>query len=174
MSATVFKFCIHNEYNQVYYCKQNQGCWDLILSSFSIFSFFQSLTPRLCIWKFSSKISPELLDLEFWNLVQTSDMRSCIIQPHIAYQSLYPFFFPIKMASDGYRRGYVSFAHFLLYFYLHWCCFVWSCAQFWNCTLPMITAKSIWKSILNTRDAQKSENCSFLGITCIWADWRSG
>ena len=37
------------------------------------------------------------------------------IQPHIAYQSLYPFFFPIKVASDGYRRGYVSFAHFLLY-----------------------------------------------------------
>ena len=26
MSATVFKFCIHNEDNQVYYCKQNQGC----------------------------------------------------------------------------------------------------------------------------------------------------
>ena len=32
-------------------------------------------------------------------------------------QSLYPFFFPIKVASDGYRRGYVSFAHFLLYFF---------------------------------------------------------
>ena len=39
------------------------------------------------------------------------------IQPHIAYQSLYPFFFPIKVASDGYRRGYVSFAHFLLYLF---------------------------------------------------------
>ena len=38
------------------------------------------------------------------------------IQPHIAYQSHYQFFFPIKIASDGYRRGYVSFAHFLLYF----------------------------------------------------------
>ena len=35
----------------------------------------------------------------------------------MAYQSLYPFFFPIKVASDGYRRGYVSFAHFLLYLF---------------------------------------------------------
>ena len=25
MSARVFKFCIHNEDNKVYYCKQNQG-----------------------------------------------------------------------------------------------------------------------------------------------------
>ena len=39
------------------------------------------------------------------------------MQPHVAYQCLYPFFFPIKVASDGYRRGYVSFAHFLLYLY---------------------------------------------------------
>ena len=27
------------------------------------------------------------------------------------------FIFPIKVASNGYLRGYVSFAHFLLYFY---------------------------------------------------------
>ena len=74
---------------------------------------------------FSSKISRELLDLEFLNLVQTLDMTSCTvykkIQPHIAYQSFYFVhfsFFPINVVwpLDGYHRGYVSFAHFLLYF----------------------------------------------------------
>ena len=39
MSATVFKYCIHNEDNQVYYCKQNQGA--------EIY-----YTPRkLCLWE---------------------------------------------------------------------------------------------------------------------------
>ena len=40
ISATVFKLCIHNEDNQEYYCKQNQGVEILLLPSFSIFPFF--------------------------------------------------------------------------------------------------------------------------------------
>ena len=53
-----------------------------------------------------------------------SDELYCVTkeQPHIAYQSLYLFFFSFSLfsesvtISDGYRWGYVSFAHFLLYF----------------------------------------------------------
>ena len=44
MSATVFKFCIHNEYNQVYYCKQNQDAVIYFCLLF-LFSVFLSLTP---------------------------------------------------------------------------------------------------------------------------------
>ena len=39
---------------------------------------------------------------------------------HILLISPFIHFFPIKVASDGYRREYVSFAHFLLYFYLNY------------------------------------------------------
>ena len=50
-----------------------------------------------------------------------SDKLYCVTkeQPHIAYQSLYFFSFSLfsesVTTSDGYRRGYVSYAHFLLY-----------------------------------------------------------
>ena len=41
MSATFFKFCIHNEYIKVYYCKQSQGAEIYFcLLKFSIFSFY--------------------------------------------------------------------------------------------------------------------------------------
>ena len=36
------------------------------------------LSKRQTIWTFVSKISQELLGLEFWNLIQTSGMTSCI------------------------------------------------------------------------------------------------
>ena len=39
MSARVFKFCIHDELDQVYYCKQNQGA-EIYFCLFSIFPFF--------------------------------------------------------------------------------------------------------------------------------------
>ena len=44
MSATVFKFCIQNEYNQVYYCKQNRGAeiYFCLLFLFSLFTFSHS------------------------------------------------------------------------------------------------------------------------------------
>ena len=44
MSATVFKYCIHNKDNQVYYCKQNQGA-EIFFVFFFCFSFFPSVTP---------------------------------------------------------------------------------------------------------------------------------
>ena len=46
MSSTVFKFCIHNKDNQVYYCKQHQGAETYFCKVFSIFLFFLSRTPR--------------------------------------------------------------------------------------------------------------------------------
>ena len=73
MSATVFKFCIHNEDNHVYYCKQNQDA-KIYFCLFFYFPFFY-----LSLQCFLSKISQELLDLEFLNLVQTLDMTSCTV-----------------------------------------------------------------------------------------------
>ena len=40
MRATVFKLCIHNEDNQVYYCKQNQGAEIYFGLLFLFFPFF--------------------------------------------------------------------------------------------------------------------------------------
>ena len=45
MSATVFKFCIHNEDNQVFYCKQNQGA-EIYFCIF-LFFFLAHLSRRL-------------------------------------------------------------------------------------------------------------------------------
>ena len=59
ISATVFIFCIHNEDNQVLYCKQNQML-RFIFAFFFYFPFFY-----LSLQCFLSKISQELLDLEF-------------------------------------------------------------------------------------------------------------
>ena len=42
MSARVFKFCIHNEDNQVYLCKQNQGA-EIYFRLLFYFSLFLSL-----------------------------------------------------------------------------------------------------------------------------------
>ena len=39
MSATVFKFCIYNEDNQVYYCKQNQDA-EIYFCHYFLFFFF--------------------------------------------------------------------------------------------------------------------------------------
>ena len=61
----------------------------LILPSFFKFSIFPTVT-----FKFSQK----LLDLGLWNLWQF-----CLFSESVT-------------TSDGYRRGYVSFAHFLLYY----------------------------------------------------------
>ena len=46
MSATVFKFCIHNKDNQVYYCKQNQGA-EIYFCLLFLFSFLAHLSRRL-------------------------------------------------------------------------------------------------------------------------------
>ena len=67
-----------------------------------------------------SKISQELVDLGFFSkFEQTSDMTSCNVYKRISHILLIsslicPFFFPINktvIASEGYRRGYVSFDH---------------------------------------------------------------
>ena len=92
-----------------------------IFAFFSIFPFFLSLTLILL-----SKISQELLDLGFLKFVHTSDMTGCTVYKRIRHILLIiPFtifvhfsFFPINttvMASDGYHRGYVNFAHCFLY-----------------------------------------------------------
>ena len=44
ISATVFKLCVFNEDNQVYYCKQNQGT-EIYFYLLFLFSLFLSLTP---------------------------------------------------------------------------------------------------------------------------------
>ena len=45
ISPTVFKFCIHDEDNQMYNCKHNQGSENNFCLVF-YFSIFLSLTPR--------------------------------------------------------------------------------------------------------------------------------
>ena len=47
ISATVFKLCIRNEANQVYYCKQNQGAEIYFFLLFLFFSFLAHLSRRL-------------------------------------------------------------------------------------------------------------------------------
>ena len=68
----------------------------LILPSFFKFSIFPSVTDHT-YGHFSSKFSQKLLYLGLWNLWQF-----CLFSESVT-------------TSDGYRRGYVSFAHFLLY-----------------------------------------------------------
>ena len=45
ISATVFKFCIHNEDYQVYYCKQNQGA-EIYFCLLFLFFLFSSPEPK--------------------------------------------------------------------------------------------------------------------------------
>ena len=61
ISSRVFKFCFHYEDDQVKYCKQNQGA-EIYFLSLSTFPFFY-LSLQCDDWKFSSKISQELLVL---------------------------------------------------------------------------------------------------------------
>ena len=61
----VFKFCIHLQRIEVYCVKENQDAKISFAFLFTFFPFFPSLTPG----KFVSKISQELLQLGFWNLV---------------------------------------------------------------------------------------------------------
>ena len=65
MSATVFKFCIHNEYNQVYYCKQNQDAEIYFCLLFSIFRFSIShsnvINMEIFVKDFSGTALPRIL-----------------------------------------------------------------------------------------------------------------
>ena len=69
----------------------------LILLLFFKLSIFPSVTLFYTFGHFSSKFSHKLLDLGLWNL-----WRFWLFSESVT-------------TSDGYRRGYVSFAHFLLY-----------------------------------------------------------
>ena len=84
ISARVFKFCLHDEDNQVYNCKQNQGAKFYFCLLFLFFPFSISHS-KVRIWKFSSKISQKLLKLRVWNLVQTSGMTDCTEYKRISY-----------------------------------------------------------------------------------------
>ena len=104
-----------------------------IFAFFSIFSFFSLSLQGNKNGNFLSKISQELLDLGFWNLVQTSGMTGCTVYKRISHiwltsPFICPFFFlfsfsfspnkfPLKVLQPlmAYCRGYVSFAHSLLY-----------------------------------------------------------
>ena len=70
----------------------------LILPSFFKFSIFPPVLLYNTYGHFSSKFSQKLLDLGLWNLWQFCRFSESVT------------------TSDGYRRGYVSFAHFLLYY----------------------------------------------------------
>ena len=96
INATVFKLCTHNEDNQVYYYKQNQGA-EIYFAFFFYFSFFsisQSNVMNVVIFvkDFSGTALPRIL--KFGTNIRY-DKLYCVykIQPHIAYQSLYLFIF---------------------------------------------------------------------------------
>ena len=93
-------------------CKRNSRCLYLFCLLFQLFFFYHLSFLCNAYGHFPSKISQELLDLGFWNFVQSFDMTSCTRilkfctklwydklycvlknQPHIAYQSLYLFIF---------------------------------------------------------------------------------
>ena len=65
MRATVFKFCIHNEYNQVYYCKQKQGAenYFCLLFPFFLFTFSHSnvINMRIFVKDSSGTTCPRIL-----------------------------------------------------------------------------------------------------------------
>ena len=78
------------------------------------------------------------------------------------------------MASDGYRRGYVSFAHFLLYLLLfHLCQVKFVFINVATCDIVdvlevvcrLLTANNIWKSslIFQTRFPDVVSNMLFFG-----------
>ena len=72
-------------------CKWKLRCWSsfCLLFQFFIFSFCHSYTCNT-YGHFLSNISQQLLELGFWNLVQSLIVMKCI---HIAYQYLYLFIF---------------------------------------------------------------------------------
>ena len=65
ISAAVFKLCIHNEDNQVYYCKQNQGAefFFYLFFLFFIFSISQSnvMNMEIFVTDFSGTALPRIL-----------------------------------------------------------------------------------------------------------------
>ena len=74
----VFKFCIHIESECPSIMWDRKGNQDAEIY-FVFFSHFPSITPVQYIGKFVSKISQELLPLEYLNLVQMLRITSCIV-----------------------------------------------------------------------------------------------
>ena len=70
IGASVFTFCVHLQVDKVYCENENQDAYFHFAFFFQFFNF-PSVTPIKYIWTFFlSKISQQLLDLGFWNLVQ--------------------------------------------------------------------------------------------------------
>ena len=70
--------------------------WKLVISRYEVYRGYIVFVVCVFVNFFLSKISQQLLELGFWNLVQSLIVMSCIVlqkQPHIAYQSLYLFIF---------------------------------------------------------------------------------
>ena len=78
-------------------CKWKLKCQSSFCLLFSNFQFFLLSLSYNTYGHFSSKFSQKLLDLGLW-----SHWQFCLFSESVA-------------TSDGYRWGYVSFAHFLLY-----------------------------------------------------------
>ena len=68
IGATVFKFYVHLQVGKVYCVNGNEGA-NSHFAFFFQFSFFSSITYIIHMGIFLSKISQQLLELEFLNLV---------------------------------------------------------------------------------------------------------
>ena len=79
VEARVFRFCIHLEGGQVYCVKEIQGANIYFCLLFQFFFFYHLSFLCYAYGHFLSKISQELLDLGFWNFVQSFDMTSCTV-----------------------------------------------------------------------------------------------
>ena len=60
-------------------CKRNSRCLYLFCLLFQLFFFYHLSFLCNAYGHFPSKISQELLDLGFWNFVQSFDMTSCTV-----------------------------------------------------------------------------------------------
>ena len=102
ISEKVFKFCfkLHNENNQVYYCKNNQDAeiYFCFLCLFFLFSISHSNVMNMEI--FVKDFSGTTL-LRIKNSVQTSDMTSCTVYKKFSHIFVIsPFIFPFFFLSN--------------------------------------------------------------------------
>ena len=93
--------------------KTKPRCRDSFLPSFSIFSFFNLSLPGNKYGNFRQRFLRNLLDLGFWNLVQTSGMTGCTVYRRISHIWLIsPFICPFFFISNK------IFCYSFLSFYL--------------------------------------------------------
>ena len=112
ISATVFKFCIHNEDNQVYYCKRNQDSEIYFCLLFLFFSFFYHsnvMNMEIFVKDFSGTSLPRIFEIRYKRQILQVELciknsaTYCISVPLFVHFSFFPikFVWPVMTTAGG-------------------------------------------------------------------------